>query len=121
MLEKLVHSRGECWRICGNLSLFYSVDKYHPPKVPETTEHMTMKFLPDVKHSDEARNQKTMWHNFTKFCRIFTIWVVTIWDIDLKLSGFISYVNSDNLAKFREVSIPRTCISKNRVFRDFGQ
>ena len=37
-----------------------------------------------------------------------------------KPSGFISDFNSDNLAKFREVSMPISCISKNRVFRDFG-
>ena len=28
------------------------------PKISETTERMTMKFLPDVKLSKEARNQK---------------------------------------------------------------
>ena len=49
------------------------------------------------------------------FCKI-----ANFWDIDLKFSGFISDVNSDNPAKFREVSMPRNCISKNRVFRDFG-
>ena len=32
---------------------------YHPPpKITETTGHMTMKFLPDVKLSGEARDQK---------------------------------------------------------------
>ena len=29
-----------------------------PPKISVTTERMTMKFLPDVKLSEEARNQK---------------------------------------------------------------
>ena len=29
-----------------------------PPEISETTENMTMKFLPDVKLSEEARNQK---------------------------------------------------------------
>ena len=45
------------------------------------------------------------------FCKI-----ANLWDIDLKFSGFICDVNSDNPAKFREVSMPRSCISKNRVF-----
>ena len=31
---------------------------YHPPKTSETTGPMAMKFLPDVKLSVEARNQK---------------------------------------------------------------
>ena len=30
----------------------------HPPKISETTGPMTMKFLPDVKLSREARKQK---------------------------------------------------------------
>ena len=46
--------------------------------------------------------------------------IANLWDIDLKFSGFISDVNSDNPAKFCEVSMPRSCISKNRFFRDFG-
>ena len=29
-----------------------------PPKISKTTEPMTMKFLPDVKLSEGARNQK---------------------------------------------------------------
>ena len=41
-------------------------------------------------------------------------------DIDLKFSGSISDVNIDNPAKFREVSMPKSCISKNRVSGDFG-
>ena len=31
---------------------------YHPPKISETTGPMTMKFLPHVKLSEEAQNQK---------------------------------------------------------------
>ena len=31
---------------------------YQPPKIPENTGRMTMKFLPDVKLSEEVRNQK---------------------------------------------------------------
>ena len=38
---------------------------YRPPKISETTGRMTMKFLPDVKLSQEARNQKKFWHNLT--------------------------------------------------------
>ena len=49
------------------------------------------------------------------FCKI-----VNLGDIDLKFSGSISDVNIDNPAKFREVSMPRRCISKNRDFWDFG-
>ena len=46
--------------------------------------------------------------------------IANLWDIDLKFSGFISDVNMDNPAKFREVSMPRSWTSKNRDFRDFG-
>ena len=49
------------------------------------------------------------------FCKI-----ANLGDIDLKFSGSISDVNIDNHAKFGEVGIPRSCFSKNRVFRDFG-
>ena len=56
---------------------------------------------------------------FSAFYRLFCK-IANLWDIDLKFSGFISDVNSDNPAKFREVSMPRSCISKNRVFQDFG-
>ena len=49
------------------------------------------------------------------FCKI-----ANLWDIDLKFSGFISDVNCDNPEKYREFSMPRNWISKNRVFRDFG-
>ena len=37
-------------------------------------------------------------------------------DINLRFSGSISYVDLDNSAKFREVSMPRICISKKRGF-----
>ena len=49
------------------------------------------------------------------FCKIASHWV-----IDLKFSGFISGVNVDILAKFREFKMPRSCVSKNLDFRDFG-
>ena len=49
------------------------------------------------------------------FCKI-----ANLEDIDLKFSESISNVNIGNPAKFRDVSIPRSCISKNRDFRDFG-
>ena len=38
----------------------------------------------------------------------------------MKFSGFISDVNGDDPAKFGEVSMPRSCISKIGFFRDFG-
>ena len=49
------------------------------------------------------------------FCKI-----ANLGDIDLKFSGSISDINIDNPAKFGEVSMPKSYISKNRVFRDFG-
>ena len=55
---------------------------------------------------------------FSAFYRLFCK-IANLWDIDLKFSGFISDVNIDIPAKFREVSMPRNCISKNRDFRDF--
>ena len=33
---------------------------------------------------------------------------------------FISNINIDNPAKFRDDSMPKRCISKNRDFRNFG-
>ena len=47
------------------------------------------------------------------FCKI-----VNLLNINLKFSGFISDVNCDNPAKFREVSKRRSCILKNRTFQD---
>ena len=37
----------------------------------------------------------------------------------MKFSGSLSDVNIENPAKYFEV-MPRSCISKNHVFRDFG-
>ena len=56
---------------------------------------------------------------FLAFYRLFCK-IADIRDIDLKFSGSISDVNSDNPAQFLEVSMPRSCISKNRVFQNFG-
>ena len=56
---------------------------------------------------------------FSAFYRLF-FKIANLLDIDLKFSGFISDVNIDIPAKFREVSRSRSCISKNRDFRDFG-
>ena len=36
-----------------------------------------------------------------------------------KFSGIIPNVNMNNPAKFHEVSMPRSCISKNRVSQNF--
>ena len=55
---------------------------------------------------------------FSAFYRLFCK-IANLGDIDLKFSRFICDVNSDNPAKFHEVSMPRSCISKNRDFRDF--
>ena len=55
---------------------------------------------------------------FPAFYRLFCK-IATLWDIDLKFSGIISDINMDNPAKFREVSMPRSWISKNRDFRNF--
>ena len=54
---------------------------------------------------------------FLAFYRMFCK-IANIRDIDLKLSVFISDINSDNLAKFRGMIL--SCISKNRDFWDFG-
>ena len=51
---------------------------------------------------------------FLAFYRLFCK-IANLWDMDLKISLFISHVNSDNPAKFREVSMPRNCLSKNRI------
>ena len=56
---------------------------------------------------------------FSAFYRLFCK-IADLWDIDLKFSGFIFDVNIDNPAKFREASMPRSCISKYRDFRYFG-
>ena len=52
--------------------------------------------------------------HFAPFYRLFCI-IANLGDIDLKLSGSLSDVNIDNPAKFREVSMPRSCISRNHV------
>ena len=39
--------------------------------------------------------------------------------MDLKFSGFIFDGDSNNPAKFREGSIAKICISKNRDFQNF--
>ena len=44
--------------ICFFDSLLASGGGTIPPKISVTTGHMTMKFLPDVKLSEEAQNQK---------------------------------------------------------------
>ena len=49
---------------------------------------------------------------FPAFYRLFCK-IANLWDIDLKFSGSIFDVNSDNPEKFHEVSMPRSCISKN--------
>ena len=36
-----------------------------PLRISKTTERMTIKPLPDVKPSEEERNQKFVWHNLT--------------------------------------------------------
>ena len=55
---------------------------------------------------------------FSAFYRLFCK-IVNLWDIDLKYSGFVSDVYMGN-PKFREVSMPRSCIFKNRDFWDIG-
>ena len=45
--------------------------------------------------------------------------IANLWDINLKFLGFISNVNINNPAKFREINIPKNCICKIRDFRDF--
>ena len=52
---------------------------------------------------------------YRSFCKI-----ANLQDIDLKFSWLISAVNIDNSAKFCKFSVPRNCISKNRVFPCFG-
>ena len=56
---------------------------------------------------------------FSAFHRLFCQ-ISNLWDIDPKFSGSISDVNIYNSAKIREVGMPGNCISKNRVFQDFG-
>ena len=51
---------------------------------------------------------------YRSFCKI-----ANLLDIDLNFSGIILDVNMDNSAKFCEVSLPRSCILKDRDFRDF--
>ena len=40
---------------------------YHPPKILETTERMTLKFLPDVNYNEEARNLKFCVKDVSKY------------------------------------------------------
>ena len=51
---------------------------------------------------------------------LIVLWIANLGGIDLKFSGSIPKVNIDNPAKFCEVSMTRSCISKNRVFQDYG-
>ena len=46
---------------------------------------------------------------FSVFYRLF-FEIANLCDIDLKFSGFIFDINSDNHAKFRKVSMPRSCV-----------
>ena len=57
---------------------------------------------------------------FTAFHRLFCK-IANLGDIDLKFSGSLSDFNVGNPAKIREVTMPKSCISKDRDFRTFGQ
>ena len=56
------------------------------------------------------------------FCAILQIVLLNSKSLRYRseISGLISDVNMDNPAKFYEVNMTRSCISKNRLFRDFG-
>ena len=55
---------------------------------------------------------------FSVFHRVFCK-IANVSDIDLKFSGSISDFNIDDPAKFREVGMPKSCISRNWVFSGF--
>ena len=56
-------------------------------------------------------------HLFTVFFRLICK-LANIRDIDLRFSGTISDINFDDIAKFREVGMRRSCIFRNRFFQN---
>ena len=54
---------------------------------------------------------------FSAYHRLFCK-VTNLWEINLNFSVSIPDVNIYKTAKLRDVSMPKSCISKNRVFRN---
>ena len=102
-----------CYRLVAS-ALFYSllgVGTKIPPQISETTGHPTMNFLPDVKYSEEAQNQKNLtkldWSvNYrpksrkTRFLEMQLLGMLT----SRNFAGFLILTSKINPENFRSIS-----------------